>query len=187
MKFKFKCSFITIQYTEFTTKIHNLTQKFLATNVDVIALNLIMDEIYMKTFVVIVDEYCNMPETKRKFGVRYINDKTRLFILNNVEKKLKNLRERSWFKIVTYTPPKSDITNAENFYKSLNGTAKMQRHITKKGYSMPSYEDMALLCYSCSNNLPIVTNDTDITDFKSELESNGICFEVIDLSKLSFK
>lgn len=128
-----------------------------------------------------------MSETKRRFDVKYINDKTRLFILNNVEKKLKNLRGRSWFKIVDYTPPKNDTTNVKNFYKSLNGTAKMQRHIAKKGYSVPSYEDMTLLCYSCNNNLPIVTNDTDITRFISELKSNGICFEVMDLSKLSFK
>ncbi len=186
MNLKFKGSPITIQYTEFTIKIHNLTQKFLASNVDIIALNLIIDEIYKKTLAKIVDEYCDMPETKRRFGVRHINDKTRLFILNNVEKKLKRLQEKFWFKIMNYAPENSDINNVKNFYKSLNGTAKMQQHVAKKGYSTPSYEDMALLCYSCDNNLPIVTNDTDITRFKPELESNGICFDVIDLSKLSF-
>lgn len=62
----------------------------------------------------------------------------------------------------------------------------MTGHIKKKGSAVPSFVDMALLCYSSDNSAHIVTNDTDITNFIPELKGNGLCFDVINLSDVKF-
>ncbi len=43
----------------------------------------------------------------------------------------------------------------------------------------PSDIDMALLTYSKKTGAPIVTNDSDLTDFREELVGKGLCSGII--------
>ncbi|WP_048190511.1 hypothetical protein [Methanobacterium sp. SMA-27] len=171
---------------ELTDKIHILTRYFLDNNIDIYTLNLIMIEIRRKSVAQIVDEYCNTSEAKRKLGVKHINDAARYSIQLNIQSKINKLKDKPWFNIEEYDPDNTDIENVKKFYESLIGTEKMTEHIKKKGSAVPSFVDMALLCYSNDNSAHIITNDTDITRFKPELKRDMICFEVLKLSEVSF-
>ncbi|HID19408.1 MAG TPA: hypothetical protein EYP28_00480 [Methanophagales archaeon] len=57
----------------------------------------------------------------------------------------------------------------------------MEEHMRKKRTRVPypSDIDMALLTYSKKTGNQIVTSDSDLIDFKEELESAGFCAGII--------
>ena len=55
------------------------------------------------------------------------------------------------------------------------------KHKTK---IVPSFEDMALIAYSKEKNIPIITNDKDLTFFAEELIKRKLSCEIIALQDL---
>lgn len=184
VRIKIKGRKITLKVMELTDKAQNLTKSLLDKNMEIITLELIIDEIRRKGLARIVDEYCDDPKNRYLFGRKKLADAGRLIIHERVKRKLEKLLGKSWFKIIEYRPSKDDIEAVKRFYLALEGTEKMLEHMQKKSAKnpVPSYTDMSLLCYSLNYKAPVVTNDSDITDFHRELKENELCFEIINLS-----
>ena len=178
---------ITLKYSDFTSKSHKLTKEFIDNNIDISSPQLIINEIHRKGIAVIVDEYCDSYEGKSRLGFSYVPDALRHQISERITQKLRKLKDKDWFKVINYIPDMIDIDAVEKFYTSIETTTKMVEHMDKKGVDspVPSYHDMLLICCSSDCNAPIITNDSDITNFSSELKSNGHCFEVINLNDVS--
>lgn len=168
-----------------TAKIHKLTKELVELDKKVITLKLIWEEIEKKGIAHLVDDFCDNPQIKEKFNDREIPDKVRLILASKMERKLKKLKNREWFDIASYVPDQNCINTLKQFYLSLDGTPKMMEHYHKKGnYNpVPSYQDRSLLCCSSEYNIPLVSNDSDITDFIAELKGGKHCFEIWDLRK----
>ncbi|MBM4240878.1 MAG: hypothetical protein FJ150_04355 [Euryarchaeota archaeon] len=184
VQIKIRGSKVVLKVLELTDKAQILTKSFLDQNIDIITLELIMAEIQRKGLAKIVDEYCNDPKNRNLFGWKRLGDAGRLSIQERVKRKLQKLLEKSWFSVIEYEPSRDDIETVKRFYLSLDGTPTMMEHLKRKGTTspVPSYEDMVLLCYSADYNVPVVTNDSDLTDFSDELSKNNICFGIINLS-----
>ncbi len=174
---------VTIRVMEFTNKIQNLTEEFLKAGFTIETLSGVMKEIYDKGIAKIVDEFCEDFRTKDLIGLpgRRIPDGIKLRLARKTEDKIKRLQNRPWFTVVDYTPPEKEIERVRSFYESLSGTPKMIEHMRRKRTRepYPSEVDMSLLVYSKEREAPIVTNDSDLTDFKYELEREGLCYGII--------
>lgn len=181
---KIKGRAVSIRAMGFTNRIQTLTEQFVTGGFEIETISGVMDEIFDKGIAKIVDEFCDDPQTKSLIGLPErvkISSRIRLRLARKTEEKIKRLKNKAWFKVVDYLPDEREIRKVKDFYLSLNGTLKMDRHKRKKRTRMPypSDIDMALLTYSKKTGAPIVTNDTDLTDFKEELEAAELCSGII--------
>jgi len=175
---------VTIRVMEFTNKIQNLTEQFIKSGFEIVTLSGVMNEIYNKGIAKIVEEFCDDYRTKDLIGLperARISDRIKLRLARKTEEKIKRLQNKTWFTVVEYEPAHKDIERVRGFYESLVGTPKMVEHMKRKRTRepYPSDVDMSLLVYSKEREAPIVTNDSDLTDFKHELESQGLCSGII--------
>ena len=181
---KIKGRTVTIRVMEFTNKIQNLTEQFIKSGFEIVTISGVMNEIYNKGIAKIVEEFCEDYRTKDLIGLPErvrISDRIKLRLARKTEEKIKRLQNKTWFTVVEYEPADKDIERVKSFYESLSGTPKMVEHMKKKRTRepYPSDVDMSLLIYSKESKAPIVTNDSDLIDFKYELESQGLCFGII--------
>ena len=135
----------------------------------------------------IVDDYCNDGQTKDLIGIRRsskVPQAIKLRLVKKTEDKIKDLIKKSWFSVIDYSPNSDDIEAIKEFYRSLESTPKMIGHMIEKNRNVPwpSDIDMMLLAYSKENDAPILTNDKDFINFKDELQSEALCFEIIQLN-----
>jgi len=175
---------VTIRVMEFTNKIQNLTEQFINSGFEIVTISGVMNEIYNKGIAKIVEEFCDDYRTKDLIGLperARISDRIKLRLARKTEEKIKRLQNKTWFTVVEYEPAHKDIERVKCFYESLVGTPKMVEHMKRKRTRepYPSDVDMSLLVYSKEREAPIVTNDSDLTDFKHELESQGLCSGII--------
>jgi hypothetical protein len=177
---------ITCRVIEFTQKSLDYTQHFITGKIGIETISQVIDEIFQKGLAKIVNEYCDNIYTKDLMGIRRSRNvpyaiKLRLSV--KTEDKIKQLLKKPWFNVVDYKINSAKIEKIKDFYKSLNSTPKMISHMRDKKRSIPwpSNVDMLLLAYSKENHAPILTNDTDFTNFTGELESAGVCFGIIAL------
>jgi len=168
-----------------TERAHELTKELLELDKTIITLNLILDEIENKGIAKFIDDFCDKPEIMDKLGTDTIPDRLRQKFAEKMERKLRKLRANDWFDVVEYMPSLSCISILKQFYLSLDGTPIMMEHFHRKGnYNpIPSCQDRALLCYSSEFDVLLVSNDSDITDFITELKREGHCFEIFDLNE----
>ena len=176
---------VTFRVMGLTHKIRSLTEQFLADGVEIETISGVMDEIFVKGIAKIVDEFCDDYHTKDLIGLprkARISSRIRLRLARKTEEKIKRLQNKAWFRVIDYHAGEKEIERVKNFYVSLSGTANMVEHMKKKRTRTPypSDVDMVLLIYSKETEAPIVTNDSDLTVFKEELESKGLCFGIIE-------
>lgn len=170
-----------------TDKVHTLTHKFIRDEKNIKTIRMVWREIFKKGIAEIVREVCLTPEFRRILGCPqyhgHVSYRMRLRLERKLERKIKRLSSKTWFKIDDFTPDPSLVSTVKNFYNSLLSHPKMVTHMERKKMRTPypSMEDMSLLIYSSIIKAPLVTNDRDLTDFKSELEREDICFEIIKL------
>ncbi len=180
---KIKGRTVTIRVMEFTNKIQNLTEEFINEGFIIETLSCVMKEIYDKGIAKIVDEFCEDFRTMDLIGLpgARISNQIKLRLARKTEEKIKRLQSKAWFNVVDYVPSEKEIERVRSFYESLSGTPKMIEHMRRKRTRepYPSEVDMSLLVYSKEREAPIVTNDSDLTDFKSELEREGLCYGII--------
>jgi len=175
---------------EFTNKSINFTQYLINNNVRIETIIQVINEILDKGVAKIVEEYCNDGQTKDLIGIsrsREIPRAIKLRLVKKTEDKINELRKKSWFSVINYSQNREAIGAIKDFYRSLESTVKMIAHMRIKNKSVPwpSSVDMMLLAYSKENGVPILTNDTDFTNFKEELQTAALCFGIIELSETS--
>ncbi len=183
-KEKIKGKTMTFRVVGLTNKIQSLTEQFLADGIEIETISVVMKEIFDKGIAKIVDEFCDDYHTKDLIGLpekARISNKIRLRLARKTEEKIRRLQNKAWFKVIDYHADEKEIKRMKNFYESLSGTSKMEEHMKKKKTRdpCPSDVDLTLLIYSKETEAPIVTNDSDLTDFKEELEREGLCFGII--------
>jgi hypothetical protein len=175
---------VTIRVMGLTNKIQNLTEQFLVDGFEIETISGVMKEIFDKGIAKIVDEFCDDYRTKDLIGLpekARISNRIRLRLARKTEWKIRRLQNKAWFKVIEYQADEKEMERVKNFYESLSGTPKMEEHMKKKRARAPypSDVDVTLLVYSKETEAPIVTNDSDLTDFKDELESARLCFGII--------
>jgi len=175
---------VTIRVMGLTNKIQSITEQFLADGIEIETISGVMKEIFDKGIAKIVDEFCDDYRTKDLIGLpgkARISNRIRLRLARKTEEKIRRLQNKAWFKVIDYHPGEKEIERVKNFYESLSGTPKVEEHMKKKRTRepYPSDVDMTLLIYSKKTEAPIVTNDSDLIDFKEELEREGLCFGII--------
>ncbi len=145
----------------------------------------IWEEIGNKGLAEIVDEYvkserCPLPASQ-------IRPQIELHLYRKLKSKLSELKNKDWFSIRVYDAPEEKVDLVRSVYRSLENTAKMKAHLRMKKCSTPepSRADMILLIYSKEQRLPILSNDTDLTLFKKELEGAGVCHKIISVQEIS--
>ncbi len=184
---KLRGNIVHFRVIGFTNKSINCTQHFINNNATIETIKQVISEICKKGVAKIVDEYCNDGQTKDLIGISRsskIPQAMKLRLVKKTEDKIKDLIKKSWFSVIDYSPNSDDIERIRKFYKSLEPTPKMITHMNGKNRNVPwpSDVDMMLLAYSKENDAPILTNDTDFTNFKDELQSEALCFEIIELN-----
>ncbi len=175
---------VIIRVMEYTNKIQSLTERLINSGFEIVTISGVMDEIYKKGIAKIVEEFCNDYRTKDLIGLperARISDRIKLRLARKTEDKINRLVNKAWFRVVEYKPADKDIERVKSFYESLSDTPKMIEHMKKKRTRepYPSEVDMSLLIYSKEREAPIVTNDSDLIDFRSELEEHDLCYRII--------
>jgi hypothetical protein len=175
---------VTFMVLELTNKIQSLTEQFLTDGIEIETISGVMKEIFDKGIAKIVDEFCEDYRVKDLIGLpgkARISNRIRLRLARKTEEKIRRLQNKAWFKVIDYHAEEKEIKRVKNFYVSLSRTPKMEEHMKKKRTRdpYPSDVDMTLLIYSKKTEAPIVTNDSDLIDFKEELEREGLCFGII--------
>jgi len=181
---KIKGKRVTIRVMGLTNRIQSLTEQFLAEGFEIETISGVMKEIFDKSIAKIVDEFCDDYQTKSLIGLperAKISSRIRLRLARKTEEKIRRLQKKAWFKVIDYHPDERELRKVKDFYLSLSGTPKMEEHMRKKRTRVPypSDIDMALLTYSKKTGNQIVTSDSDLIDFKEELESAGFCAGII--------
>jgi len=181
---KIKGRTVNIRVMGFTNRIQTLTEQFVTAGFKIETISGVVAEIFDKGIAKIVDEFCDDPQTKSLIGLPErvkISSRIRLRLAQKTEEKIRRLQNKPWFKVIEYHPDERAIRTVKDFYLSLNGTLKMEKHKRKKRTSVPypSDVDMALLTYSKKTGATIVTNDSDLTDFKEELEGERLCYGIM--------
>ncbi|MFZ2071685.1 MAG: hypothetical protein WAV32_08870 [Halobacteriota archaeon] len=181
---KIKGNTVTIRVMESTNKIQSLTERFLKSGIEIETISGVIQEIYSKGIARIVDEFCDDPRTKDLMLLprrARITNRIRLRLARKTEEKIQRLQKKAWFNVIEYRADEKEMERVKNFYWSLSGTAKMAEHMRRKRVRepWPSDVDMALLVYSQETGAPIVTNDSDLTCFKNELESARLCAGIL--------
>jgi len=74
----------------------------------------------------------------------------------------------------------------EKFFKGLEKHPLIKEFLKAKHktHIMPSFEDMSLIAYSKEQNIPIITNDKDLTFFARELIKQNLSGEIFALKDL---
>jgi predicted nucleic acid-binding protein len=181
---KIKGKRVVIRVMGLTNRIQSLTEQFLTEGFEIETISGVMKEIFDKGIAKIVDEFCDDYQTKSLIGLperAKISSRIRLRLARKTEEKIRRLQNKAWFKVIDYHPDERELRKVKDFYLSLSGTLKMEEHMRKKRTRVPypSDIDMALLTYSKKTGAQIVTNDSDLTDFKEELERAGFCSGII--------
>lgn len=186
-KEKLRGNIVHFRVIEFTNKSISCTQHFINNNATIETIKQVINEISRKGVAKIVDEYCNDGQTKDLIGIprsSKVPQAIKLRLVKKTEDKIKDLINKSWFSVIDYSPNSDDIETIKEFYRSLESTPKMIAHMSEKNRNVPwpSDIDMMLLAYSKENDAPILTNDRDFIKFKDELQSEALCFEIIQLN-----
>lgn len=186
-KEKTKRRWVVFKYPILTDRIHSLTNTFVRDKIIVQTIKIVWEEIFRKGVAQIVQEFCQEPHVKNLFyraiGKTKVPPAIKLKLQTKLERKVRELPDKPWFKLAEFVPTDAEIDAIKAFYVSLADTPKMVKHMRTKGLLLPypSYADMSLLVYSSKIKAPVVTNDSDLVDFKSEIENKKICFRIIPL------
>jgi hypothetical protein len=183
---KIKGKTVSIRVMGLTKKIQSLTEQFVAEGFEIVTISGVIEEIFDKGIAKIVDEFCEDHYTRELMGLSKktkISSSIRLRLARKTEGKIRRLQDKAWFHVIDYHPDERRIHRVKTFYTARIGTPKMEEHLKKKRTKVPypSDVDMALLLYSKETKAPIVTHDSDLIDFKEELEEEGLCFGIIVL------
>lgn len=172
---------IKLTPTEFPI-VEKITSQFLNKNYTIHILKIAFDEILKKDIAVIIQEYLieKYPFLKRS-GLMWIAVRN---FETKATKSIQELKNKGWFCIVEYLPSPCLIEEVRNFYKSLPDSPAKQKLTKKNKDPYPDDVDISLIIYSKTIDSPLLTNDRDIYDFKTELGTNNHCEKIIALPDL---
>jgi len=91
--------------------------------------------------------------------------------------KFKKLRNREWFREISFVPSQKELEDARTFYRSLAGRPVMVEHIARKGKDCPSEEDLGLALCAKELQVPLLTNDGDFTRFVEDWGRFGVIIQ----------
>ena len=171
-----------------TTKSRDLTQ-FLANNgISICVPSFIIDEIKHKTIPVIVNDYV---EDKRKPILEWPPKPSPGLVLKLTDKVRNNfetLQKKNYFNVVEYNPDETAFDSIKSFFMNFNDKEKLNEFLDlKKTYELsPSDEDMMLILFARDEQVPLISNDWDITFFVEELINENLAYEIVNFKDISY-
>lgn len=108
------------------------------------------------------------------------------YLSERFKAKIKKLSNKEWFNVIPFDFREEDKRKLEQAYLNLQNTPKMQEHMKKKDVDspVPRGADIPLILFSCEHSVPVLTNDSDLTEFREELAQAGFNFQVIAFSEV---
>lgn len=174
--------------TERTAKARDLTQ-YLVNNGTVICVpDFIINEINHKSIPRIVNDYV---EDKRRPIIEWPPHPQYGLVLKLTDKvrdNFENLQKKNYFNVVEYSPDKREFNTIKSFYMNYNDKNKLNEFLNLKNTNKlsPSDEDMMLILFAKDNQLPLISNDWDITFFVEELVDKNLAHEIINFKNISY-
>jgi len=181
---------IVIDSRPFTDKIREITKVLRERQKNVLTLQLIFDEITQTLLAKVVDEKLyEISHLLRRVNIDYESNAylvLRKKLLKKINQKVQRLRYgEEWFSIDSqFQPNTQEIADMGMLYqRMLRDPAKQSKFLPRKR-RIPSKKDLSLALFSKGKQLPLISNDSDLYNFNSELKDNGYCYEIYGLMKI---
>ena len=179
---------VPIKYDSATDKIQEYTRVRIEQNDRLGTINQVWDEISDEAAHIIVDDALKDRSFQLQFEAEGIPI-TRLLqqlLLKKFQSKMNKLKNKEWFDVISFPVQEERKKQARQFYKGLLDTPKMQAHLKRKGRKSPVPEgaDIPLILFSSEFSVPVLSNDSDLTEFREELTEAGFNAQIIAFSEI---
>ncbi len=182
--------FLYKQYklTDLTTKSRELTQFLVNNGMKICVPSFIIDEINHKTIPAIVNDYV---EDKRKPILNWPPKPSHGLVLKLTDKvrdNFENLQKKNYFNVIDYSLDKILFNSIKSFFMNFNDEEKLNEFLDLKKTDKlsPSDEDMMLISFAKDKQMPLISNDWDITFFAEELINRKLACEIVNFKDISY-
>ncbi len=178
---------ITVVFPDLTDRVREITALLLSKGKQIKAIEIIYEEIAKSERAgLVVNTLISKQEVRSQLGLgtgEKFPPRIKLRFIKSLDKKIRGLKGKSWFEIVSFTASSVELGRVRSFYQSLSSDPRMKDINLRKRRTVcyPSEEDMHLLIFSLERVLPVVSNDSDLTKFKKDLELNRLCHKIVPL------
>jgi hypothetical protein len=171
-----------------TTKARDLTQYLVNNGTTICVPDFIIDEINHKSIPRIVSDYV---EDERRPILEWPLHPPHGLVLrltDKVKANFENLQKKSYFNVVEYSPDKTALNSIKSFFMNFNDKDKLNEFLNLKNTNMlsPSDKDMMLILFAKDKQIPLISNDWDITFFVEELVDKNLAHEIVNFKDISY-
>ena len=174
---------------ELTSKSRALTEFLINQNTNIIVPKFVIDEIEKKGFYRILDEYLNSENINRIIGLpKPLNDLFRYNFFRKIRTNFTNFQKNSHVLCLDLMPNAISINLLEQFFDEFCDESKLMEFYARKHTNSfnPSKEDLMLMALSKDLNIPVISNDYDITFFSDELHEKNLVGDIISFSSIQY-
>jgi hypothetical protein len=171
-----------------TTKARDLTQYLVNNGTNICVPDFIINEINHKTIPRIVNDYV---EDKRRPILEWPPHPSHGLVLkltDKVKDNFENLQRKNYFNVVDYSPDEVTLNSIKSFFMNFNDKNKLDEFLNLKNTDKlsPSDEDLMLILFAKDHQIPLISNDWDITFFVEELVNTNLAHEIINFKDISY-
>ena len=178
----------THKIVEKTTKARKLTQFLVDNNVKILVPEFIIHEINNKGFPKIVDDYLNDKKNLIIDVTKKPSYAFRLRLVKKLKDNFENLQQKDYFHVEQYYPEELLFDSIKLFFTNFDDEYKLNEFFNLKNTDKlsPSDEDMKLILFAMEKEVPLISNDWDVTFFSEELINENLAYNIINFKDLSF-
>jgi hypothetical protein len=171
-----------------TTKARDLTQYLVNNGTAIYVPDFIIDEIKHKSIPKIVNDYI---EDRRKPILEWPPHPSHGLVLrltDKVKANFENLQKKNYFNVVEYSPDEITFNTIKSFFMNFNDKDKLNEFLNLKNTNIlsPSDEDIMLILFAKDKQIPLISNDWDITFFFEELADKNLAHEIVNFKDISY-
>ena len=175
---------------ELTSKSRALTEYLFNNNIDIIVPKFVKEEIEKKGFYMILEEYLNSKNINQIIGFeKPLNDSFRYNFLIKIRSNFVNFQKNAHVFCLDVLPKSDSLNLLKRFFDEYNDEIKLKEFYARKHSTSlnPSKVDLMLMAISKDIEMPLISNDYDITFFSEELKDKDLVGEIISFNSIKYE
>ncbi len=179
---------VVVEYP-LTEKMREITRILVAAKKKILTIQRAWDEVLRVASARAVSEMLSKGDVRKDLGIGHSSRAPAILrykLTKNLNKKIRAFRHEPWFQLEpTFAPSSTDVNAVRDLYKRLAKDPANHARFKPHKDPIPSETDIHLILYSRYQSVPLLTNDTGIYEFDTELVQEGFCERIRSLPGVS--